>query len=136
MAVEIDRHAHARMSKPLLRDLGMHSGCQHVGGVAVAQVVQPDRRQAMPSHEFDEGMGERPRLYRLSILAGHDVVIVSEPHAGRQQPLSLCNPVPAQFVNDQRRQGHSAGLAALGLLLPDAAIGLFGTRGHGQLTAI
>ena len=68
------------MSKPLLRDLGMHSGCQHVGGVAVAQVVQPDRRQAMPSHEFDEGMGERPRLYRLSILAGNDVMIVGQPH--------------------------------------------------------
>ena len=62
MGVEVDGHAHAGMTKPLLRDLWMHALLQHVSGMAVAQVMQPNPLQAALPNELGEGMGERARL--------------------------------------------------------------------------
>ena len=69
-----------------------------MGRVRMTQVVQPNL-EAMSPHEFDEGMGKRPRLQWLTIFAGDDVVVVGEPYAKRKQSLCLADAMAAQLFD-------------------------------------
>ena len=63
------------VAKPLLCDLGMHSGAQELGSVAVAQIVKADGRKVLDAgYQPLELVRQALRLERLSIRAGQTSV--------------------------------------------------------------
>lgn len=47
MAIDVQRHADRRVAEALLDDLGVNALLEQEGGVGMAQVVEPDARQAL-----------------------------------------------------------------------------------------
>jgi hypothetical protein len=84
----------------------------------------------------DELLREAIGLQRLSIGASDDVVLVSQADADAEELLGLSDAVPAQLVNDQAGQGHSAALARLGFLFSHDRSRLFRAGDNGELTGV
>ena len=57
VAVEVERNADFAVAQALAGDFGVNAGCQHVGGMAMPEIVQPDALQAARLDELREATG-------------------------------------------------------------------------------
>jgi len=80
MGIKIDGDTDARMPQPLLRDLRMDAGLEHVRGMGMPQIMEADMTEPAPPQELDKDMGKLARLYWLAILACDHMMIIGEPH--------------------------------------------------------
>ena len=119
------------MSKSLLGNLWMNSGCQHVSGMAVTQIMQAHSPQIIFPNELHEGMRKRTRLQRRAIGLCNNIVITGQPDTELQKALRLLDSVTAQFFDQKRRHHYSALAARFGFLLPASRLGLFRARNNG-----
>ena len=94
------------MAKPLGHDLEGLAGGQRRGGVAVADAVQGDRRQAGVPHEPCEPLGDVLGVQDLAVLAGEDQAGVHPRRSPGQSLLELADPMGLEGRDGERVNGE------------------------------
>jgi len=105
--VGIQGDANAGVAQSLGHHLWMDSLEQHQGGVAVAEVVEPDRGETLEPAEPVPPRGQGPRVHRAPVPPVHHQVPVL-PGFGGTSTVCLLPTVGTEEGPEERREGNGA----------------------------
>jgi len=108
VGVGLEREAYLAVAQPFLDHPGVFARRQKDGGVAVAQIVEPDAGKARPPENGLEGPADVPGVNRPPGSRGEYQTIISPVGTGLEPGFKLGKPVLFEDGGGQSRQGDFA----------------------------